>query len=212
MSDWNTPSDGGSQPGGEQAGGSQPSGFGSGQAPPPPPDWSGGGGAPQGYAAGPTTAAGSLAEWWKRLVAFIIDGLVVGIPANIILGALGMGATRSIQVDPATGQMTGGGGYFMAILVGSLAFQVVFLIYFAVLNGSQSGQTLGKKLMKIAVRKESGGPLGVGPAALRYIVYGALAAFTCGLGGLLDGLWPLWDSKRQALHDKVVNSVVVDVA
>lgn len=26
---------------------------------------------------------------------------------------------------------------------------------------------------------------------------------------ILDYLWPLWDSKNQALHDKVVGSVVI---
>jgi len=28
---------------------------------------------------------------------------------------------------------------------------------------------------------------------------------------ILDYLWPLWDRKKQALHDKVVGSVVVRV-
>jgi uncharacterized RDD family membrane protein YckC len=27
---------------------------------------------------------------------------------------------------------------------------------------------------------------------------------------LLDGLWPLWDDKRQALHDKVAKTQVVE--
>ena len=27
---------------------------------------------------------------------------------------------------------------------------------------------------------------------------------------LLDGLWPLWDDKRQALHDKVASTQVVE--
>jgi uncharacterized RDD family membrane protein YckC len=26
---------------------------------------------------------------------------------------------------------------------------------------------------------------------------------------LLDGLWPLWDKRNQALHDKVANTVVI---
>jgi uncharacterized RDD family membrane protein YckC len=30
-----------------------------------------------------------------------------------------------------------------------------------------------------------------------------------GLFTLLDGLWPLWDRARQALHDKIAGSVVV---
>jgi len=26
---------------------------------------------------------------------------------------------------------------------------------------------------------------------------------------LIDGVWPLWDSKRQALHDKIADTNVV---
>jgi uncharacterized RDD family membrane protein YckC len=79
------------------------------------------------------------------------------------------------------------------------------------MNGSEKGQTVGKMVMKIQVRDENtGGPIGYGKAALRTLVYLVLAAFTCGVGGLLDGLWPLWDPKRQALHDKPANSLVVD--
>lgn len=151
-----------------------------------------------------------LAEWWKRLVAIIIDSLVVGIPAGIIFGILGIGFGNNVSVNETTGEVTGLGSVIVASLVSSLVYQVVFLIYFAVMNGSERGQTVGKMAMNIRVRKGSGGPLGVGPAALRYIVYGALSLLTCGIGGLLDGLWPLWDAKRQALHDKAVSSVVVD--
>lgn len=35
------------------------------------------------------------------------------------------------------------------------------------------------------------------------------APLTFGLFALLDGLWPLWDPGRQALHDKVAGSVVI---
>ena len=30
-------------------------------------------------------------------------------------------------------------------------------------------------------------------------------------GFFIDLLWPLWDKKRQALHDKAARTVVVDV-
>ena len=31
------------------------------------------------------------------------------------------------------------------------------------------------------------------------------------IGLLVDALWPLWDKGKQALHDKVVGSIVVKV-
>ncbi|HEY0398566.1 MAG TPA: RDD family protein, partial [Acidimicrobiia bacterium] len=56
----------------------------------------------------------------------------------------------------------------------------------------------------------SGGPIGVERAALRYVVVGMFRVIVFfGLFTVLDGLWPLWDPKRQALHDKIAGSVVV---
>jgi uncharacterized RDD family membrane protein YckC len=68
-------------------------------------------------------------------------------------------------------------------------------------------------VLKIQVREAtSGGPLGPDKAVVRYLVDGVTAFLTpLILFSLLDGLWPLWDPKRQALHDKLVNSVVIKV-
>ena len=46
---------------------------------------------------------------------------------------------------------------------------------------------------------------------LRYLAGFAISVFTCGIGGLVDVLWPLFDSKNRTLHDMVVGSVVIDV-
>ncbi|MBA2750780.1 MAG: RDD family protein [Actinobacteria bacterium] len=152
-----------------------------------------------------------MAEWWKRLVAIIIDGLILGVPLGILYVVLIAGAVSKTTIDPVTGQIEGGGG----ILGGSfLLFFVVAvavnLAYYGVLNGGASGQTIGKKVMSIQVRDaDSGGPIGVGRGVGRAAIPSVLGAL-CGLITLLDGLWPLWDSKRQALHDKAANSVVVD--
>jgi uncharacterized RDD family membrane protein YckC len=152
-----------------------------------------------------------MSEWWKRLVAFILDGIIVGIPTSIILNVIGVGLA-STSVDPNTGAVTSPG-----LLSGALFFTILLsvlipIVYFGLMNGGEKGQTVGKMALKIQVRDEAtGGPIGIGRAFLRYLVYAALAGFTCGIGGLVDGLWPLWDPKRQALHDKAIKSVVVDV-
>jgi len=82
-----------------------------------------------------------------------------------------------------------------------------------VLNGSEAGQTFGKRVLGIAVRDAAtGGAIGVQRAVLRYVVVGLFrVVLFFGLFTLLDGLWPLWDSQRQALHDKIAGSVVVRV-
>jgi uncharacterized RDD family membrane protein YckC len=95
---------------------------------------------------------------------------------------------------------------------GALVSLVMAGAYYAVLNGSELGQTFGKRAMGIQVRDASGagGTIGVQRAALRYVTVGLFRVVPFfGLFTLLDGLWPLWDRRRQALHDKIAGSVVV---
>jgi uncharacterized RDD family membrane protein YckC len=81
-------------------------------------------------------------------------------------------------------------------------------------EGEKNGMTLGKQLCNIRVVKEDGAPVTAGYAALREIVirwllFGIVGGFFLSIPTLLDVLWPLWDDKNQALHDKVASSYVV---
>ena len=46
-------------------------------------------------------------------------------------------------------------------------------------------------------------------AFVRYLVASALALITCGIYGILDLLWPLWDPKNQRLTDKILHNAVI---
>jgi uncharacterized RDD family membrane protein YckC len=65
--------------------------------------------------------------------------------------------------------------------------------------------------MDIQVRDlATGGPIGYGKAAARYFV-GLALQMACYIPGIIDYLFPLWDEKRQAIHDKAAGSVVIDL-
>jgi uncharacterized RDD family membrane protein YckC len=167
---------------------------------------------------GPVGPGGApLAEWWKRLVAAIIDGIILGIPSSILGSILfgGLFAASTPTFNPNTGQIEGGSGFFMGFLAAQGALILMNLILSAgyqIYLHTNRGQTVGKMAMKIkVVDMETGELIPYGRAGIRWGVQQALAIFTCGIGGLLDGLWPLWDQKRQALHDKPANTVVIDV-
>ena len=127
-----------------------------------------------------------MAEWWRRFAALVIDSAVLWIPTMLV--------TRSLDRP-----------------LGIAIWAVVGFTYFTVLNGGQKGQTVGKMVWNIRVRDAAtGGPLGPAKAARRYVV--PLLALIPILGLVLwvtDGLWPLWDQRRQALHDKLAGSAVV---
>ncbi|MDQ3573840.1 MAG: RDD family protein [Actinomycetota bacterium] len=152
-----------------------------------------------------------MAEWWKRLVAVIVDGLILGVPLMILYIILVAGRISQTTIDPVTGEIETSAGLFGgAFLLFFLVAAAANLAYYGLMNGGPDGQTVGKKVMKIQVRDaDSGGPIGVGRGVGRAAIP-SVAGALCGLIALVDGLWPLWDDKRQALHDKVANSVVVD--
>lgn len=79
------------------------------------------------------------------------------------------------------------------------------LAYAVYLEGSPSGQTVGKRQMNIRVVSfDTGGSIGYGRAALRWACE-ILSAIPCGLGFW----WMLWDKQKQTWHDKLSGSVVV---
>jgi uncharacterized RDD family membrane protein YckC len=164
---------------------------------------------------GPPVGGPPYSEWWKRVVAAIIDVLIIIIPGSILLGVLGLGtfAGAEVSCDPNTGVCTTDGpGFFIAFMVSMLVFAVIAIGYQVYFNGGEKGQTVGKMAMRIRVRDDAtGGPIGYGKAFLRWLVAWALGSFTCGIGLLIDLLFPLWDPKRQTLHVQAANSVVIDV-
>jgi uncharacterized RDD family membrane protein YckC len=88
-----------------------------------------------------------------------------------------------------------------AQLVGFLAG----LGYYIALEGSGTGQTLGKKVLGIRVVDLTGaGPIGYGRATVRYF-----GRFISGIPIGLGYFWMLWDDQRQTWHDKFANSMVV---
>lgn len=207
----------GNQPPGS---GWQPQSGGSSQPPPPPPGpgWQQPSPPPPSYGyqqsgpAGPAGPGGQpLAEWWKRLVAILLDGVILGIPFGIIAAIVAGAAANKATIDPITGEIESGGGAFAGAVLGVYAVAIIVnVLYYGLLNGGESGQTLGKKILNIRVRDaNTGGPIGVGRGIGRYFVT-LILGFACGIGTILDALWPLWDQRRQALHDKVVSSVVVN--
>ena len=136
---------------------------------------------------GTTTAGGAgpsgpRADFGQRLVAVLIDA--------------GMLIALSFVLQVVLKQ------------VGSAIAQLAGLGYYIYLEGSPSGQTVGKRAMKIRVVKMAdGGPLGYGGAFIRYLGR-IVSTIPCGLGYL----WMLWDPEKQTWHDKFASAVVVPVS
>ena len=180
-----------------------PSGYGGSPVPPgafsPPPK-------PQPFGAGQHV----LAEWWRRAVALVIDSIIVGVAALVILAIFG----GVFSVGFFGGETAGVISVIVGLLLGVVAVAVVALLYAPLMMARTNGQTLGKMATSCRVVRADGKPVDFMWSALREVVvkaigFGVAGSVTFGIANLLDYLWPLWDDQNRALHDMIVNSRVV---
>lgn len=157
---------------------------GSGIPPGPPPGQYWGG--PAGYG---TAAGARLARWGSRAGAYLLDGLIIAVP-TFVLVLLGHFAAFFAVL-----------GYLVAIGLN---------IWFSVQVGS-TGQSPGMRVVGLrCVSAQTGNVIGGGRGFLRLLCHD-LFGVLCFIGAILDLLFPLWDSQRQTLADKMMSTVVVVV-
>jgi uncharacterized RDD family membrane protein YckC len=138
----------------------------------------------------------AYASWGQRFAAWLLDGIIV-------LGSVWGPATAAAFAvqDAAT-------GILLVLVVGVLS-----PLYYAFLHAGKRGQTLGKRALGIAVRNHKTlGRISLGRSLARAYFTAILWVMSWSIIPLiLDSLWPLWDAKHQAWHDKLAGSVVVRV-
>jgi len=169
-----------------------------GMPPPPPPDDARGGPYPGG---GPSLAdMPPLAHRGKRLLARIIDGLLIGIPVGAILSAAvgGYDPMRDTGTESSI----------------SIVIALVYFVYEGLML-TRRGQTVGKILMKIRVAMLEDGSIPAGqPGWTRAAVYSLPEVVPCCgfIFWLVNVLWCTWDQPyHQCVHDKAARTVVVAV-
>jgi uncharacterized RDD family membrane protein YckC len=167
----------------------------------------------------PSTADGvALASWGKRFLAWLLDGLLITVVANAVTPLLvsGYDATGDrFSRDLTLALENEDQAALREVLTSFLGLQlqaslIGFLIasVYAIAFWTTTAQTPGKMAAGISVRHaDRPGPLTLGTAIKRRVV--ALLALFIPFLSLVDGLWPLWDNRLQALHDKVAGTQVV---
>jgi uncharacterized RDD family membrane protein YckC len=184
------------QPGYGQPGYGQPPGaYGA------PPAGAYGGAYPQGY---PYGAPNPYASWGRRLGGWLIDWVILAV-VEAILFAIWRPYTKSYT---NAGSVT---HYHLHLAFNGVA-AVITILYGMLFVGSSRGQTPG--MMAVSVKavdaERNDGSIGYLRALWRAF-FEVLLAFLFVIPWIIDMLFPLWDSKRQCLHDKVSNTVVLRI-
>lgn len=140
-------------------------------------------GAPPGYGVPP------LAGWGSRVGGYLID-LIISMVPYFVFVVLGM--------------LIGGGGGSALILLGVL-ISIGLSVYNRWILSGRTGQTWGRSALGIRmISEQTGQPIGAGMAFVRDLAH-IVDSLICYIGWL----FPLWDSKKQTLGDKIMGTVVV---
>jgi uncharacterized RDD family membrane protein YckC len=157
----------------------------------------------------PSTA---YASWGKRVVAYLIDYLVVSIAGFPAWIGYFMGISTVVgdaTVDPVTGELQNAGSFsgvsIALILVGG-ALSIAAFVWNTCIKGGGTGYSIGKGAMGIRlIGERTGQPIGAGMAFVRQLAH-VIDSLPCDIGYL----WPLWDPKRQTFADKIMSTVVIE--
>jgi uncharacterized RDD family membrane protein YckC len=158
----------------------------------------------------PVTGRYALAGWWSRVGAALIDGIIIGIGALLIVALFGSVFSVGFFASDEAGVVS----LIVGLLLSFLAIAIVALLYAPLMMARTNGKTLGRMVVGIRVIRASGQPMTFGWAMLREVaikalLFGFLSSLTFGLASLADVLWPLWDDENRALHDFIVDTRVV---
>jgi hypothetical protein len=188
-----------------------------GNYPPPPPPGAGYPPPPQG--AYPPAGASSDAlpteaytPWGTRVLAWLIDY----VPYMLIVG-IGYGIELATQETVCLTDIsefgefctTGNSTLGVAALIISVIIGLAYLLWNLGYRQGTTGSSIGKSIMKFKIVSEkTWQPIGFGMSVVRELAY-TVASAACGILWLVAVLFPLWDTKRQTLVDKIVSTVAV---
>ena len=134
------------------------------------------------------------AGFWIRFIAIIIDAILLALirwPVAFILGdAMGYHYNTSFV-------------HVNINLAGTVSF-AIGIAYFVLMETSEKQATIGKMVFGLKVIDQDGKRLNASKALIRY-----LSKFVSAIILLIGFIMAGFDSKKQALHDKIAGTFVV---
>jgi len=153
------------------------------------------------------------AGFWLRFAAYIIDQFVIGIAGliiavPIILGIIAFGINLD-GIKNSSDFFTQNGLLMVGGIIGMIMLAIIISIvmkwlYYALMESSKFGGTLGKMAVSIKVVDMEGNRITFGRATGRYFSR-IITNFTLLIGYIIAG----FTEKKQALHDIIANCLVI---
>jgi uncharacterized RDD family membrane protein YckC len=158
----------------------------------------------------------SYGGFWERVAAYLIDGMILGVPFGIVMIGLifmfgGVGvlmrrvAENQNQPPDPQAAMAMMAPLFMLFAIWFLVFMLLQWLYFAGMESSARQATFGKSIMRLRVTNYEGQRISFGHATGRFF-----AKLVGGMVPLAIGyIMAAFTAKKQALHDYIAGTLVL---
>ncbi|RPJ19973.1 MAG: RDD family protein [Planctomycetaceae bacterium] len=155
----------------------------------------------------PSAVSQPFAGFWKRVLAYLIDALLLGVVQSLLaipILAIAIATSNNPPEDPEDSTM------IAALLVGMAFFViavsiVVDWLYHALMESSTRQATLGKMALGIVVVDMQGARISFGRATGRHFAK-LISSFIIGIGFIMAG----FTQQKQALHDILAQCLVMN--
>jgi uncharacterized RDD family membrane protein YckC len=131
-----------------------------------------------------TTMITQPAGFWIRLLANILDAIIISLPITIISYLLTSSWNENVYTN------------------------VINIAYALVIPVLWYGYTVGKKIAGIRIAKVNGEKIGFGTMALRVIVAALVYVITIGIGVIVSILMVIFRKDKRSLHDFIAGTFV----
>ena len=136
-----------------------------------------------------------LAGFWRRLLAYIIDAIVVGVISGVIESIIA--AVMRASTTDVTGISTRSG--LITLIVGALYFGYLW---------SRNGQSIGYMALGIRLIRTTSTPVSFGLAVIRYVLI-YLSFALCLIPAIISAFMIGLGRQKQGIHDAIVGTLVV---
>ncbi len=160
------------------------------------------------------SAGGGYATWLRRAGGFVIDTVLILVVTGLLAKALGLHTAFT---------STGAHGHVALrrlnrrLLAAALLSAGLSFLYALAFLASPWQATLGMRACRVRIANAAdGGHVTLAHSAARAAIFTVeqvlftLLSIVGLLGYLADMCWPLWDKRRQTVHDKLARTVVLD--
>ncbi|WP_126947716.1 RDD family protein [Xanthomonas sp. BRIP62409] len=150
---------------------------------------------------------------WRRVAASILDSLITSFAVYLIVIPLVFVVALATTRGDSGSALDDGSALGTAILVLSYGIGLAIpTLYFAWMQSSRHQASLGKLAcgIKLVRADSNGGRVGFWRNVLRYLAYMLISVLTLGIGAIVAAFMAGMTARKQAPHDKVCDTLVVD--